>query len=167
MARIRRTQDSVPQPKKEKKRRSLTFATVSQTCYLTTKVYLRNRLLSYASACSFGFLFSFIPVFMMILVILIRFLHASPDTVTAFLNSTKIFSNTFDLQHLVDSILSVKRVTNFEVLLGLAIIWMARRFFSSVMSGMHSIFKRQMAPRPVFSQIIILVGEAIIVILAT
>ena len=145
----------------------ITSVTVLQSLYLTGSFYLTNDLIAYASACAFGFLFSFVPVVMMILVILIRFLHASPETVTAFLNSTKIFSNTFDLQHLVDSILSVKRVTNFEVLLGLAIIWMARRFFSSVMSGMHSIFKRQMAPRPVFSQIIILVGEAIIVILAT
>src|SRR5574344_2354222 len=145
----------------------ITSVTVLQSLYLTGSFYLTNDLIAYASACAFGFLFSFVSVVMMILVILIRFLHASPDTVTAFLNSRKIFSNTFDLQHLVDSILSVKRVTNFEVLLGLAIIWMARRFFSSVMSGMHSIFKRQMAPRPVFSQIIILVGEAIIVILAT
>lgn len=147
--------------------RKITAVTVLQSLYLTGRFYLTNDLIAYASACAFGFLFSFIPTIMMILVILIRFLHASPETVTSFLNSTKIFSNTFDLQHLVDSILSVKTVTNFEVVLGLAIIWMARRFFSSVMSGLHSVFKQQMPSRPVASQILILAGEAIIVILAT
>src|SRR5574344_1843511 len=146
--------------------RKITAVTVLQSLYLTGRFYLTNDLIVYASACAFGFLFSFIPTIMMILVILIRFLHASPETVTSFLNSTKIFSNTFDLQHLVDSILSVKTVTNFEVVLGLAIIWMARRFFSSVMSGLHSIFKQQMPSRPIASQILIFTGEAIIVVLA-
>src|SRR5574344_2081676 len=149
-----------------KRKRKFTFVTILQSIYLTGNFYFANNLVSSASACAFGFLFSFIPTIMMILVVLIRVLHASPETVTSFLNSTKIFSNTFDLQHLVDSILSVKTVTNFEVVLGLAIIWMARRFFSSVMSGLHSIFKQQMPSRPIASQILIFTGEAIIVVLA-
>src|SRR5574344_1533982 len=120
--------------------RKITFITAMQSLYLTEVFYFSNDLFSYASACAFGFLFSFVPVVMMILVILLRILHASPEMITSILNTSKVFSNTFDIQYLIDSVVSIKTITNFEIILGLAIIWMARRFFSSVMAGMHTIF---------------------------
>jgi len=151
--------------KNKRRPRKITYVTVLQSLYLTGNFYITNDLIAYASACAFGFLFSFIPVVMMILVILIRFLHASPETITSFINTHIIFSDTFNLQYLIDSILSIKHITNFEVVLGLSIIWMARRFFSSVMDGMHTIFKQQLPSRPIATQILILAGEAIIVVL--
>lgn len=135
-----------------------------QSLYLTEVFYFSNDLFSYASACAFGFLFSFVPVVMMILVILLRILHASPEMITSILNTSKVFSNTFDIQYLIDSVVSIKTITNFEIILGLAIIWMARRFFSSVMAGMHTIFKQATPTKPLVSQILILAGEAIFVI---
>ncbi|MFA6937019.1 MAG: YhjD/YihY/BrkB family envelope integrity protein [Treponema sp.] len=147
-----------------KRKRKFTFVTILQSIYLTGNFYFANNLVSSASACAFGFLFSFIPTIMMILVVLIRVLHASPETVTSFLNSLQIFSSTFDLNHLVTSITSVTKITNFEIVLAFAIIWMARRFFSSVMNSLNSIFKTVSKPRPVFSQILIFAGEAVIVV---
>lgn len=151
---------------KTKRPRRITFVTALQSLYLTGTFYLTNNLFSYASACAFGFLFSFIPIVMMILVILIRFLHASPETVTAMLSQSRIFSDAFDLNYLINSVLSIKKITNFEIVLGLAIIWMARRFFSSVLTGLQSIFKQASPSRPVFSQILIFAGEAVLVIAA-
>lgn len=165
MAKVQRTQDSVPQPKKEKKRRSLTFATVAQTCYLTTKFYLRNRLLSYASACSFGFLFSFIPVFMMILVILIRFLHASPETVSFLLSLMPQIETFVNSDSIINSILSVQKIGLFEIILGISIFWMARRFFASMMDSLQCIFHTEHERKPWFNQIITLTIEVTIVII--
>lgn len=146
--------------------KKIKFTTFLQSLYFTNVFYFSNDLFSYASACAFGFLFSFIPVVMMILVILLRFLHASPEMITSILNSSSIFSSTFDIKHMIDSVTSIKTVTNFEVVLGLAIIWMARRFFSSIMAGMRAIFKQATPPKPLVSQIVILAGEAIFVIAA-
>ena len=69
-----------------KKRRAVTYITIAQSIFLTIKYFVQNRLFSYASACSFDFLFSFIPIAMMIVTILVRILHASPDTVYSIFN---------------------------------------------------------------------------------
>lgn len=152
---------------KEKKQRKITWVTALQSVFLTGDLFIKNDLISYASACTFGFLFSFIPILMIILVILIRFLHASPDTILSIINSANIFAETFDLESIVTKILSIKKITNFEIIMGIGILWMARRFFSSIMSGMNSIYTRAVPSKPVLSQIIILAGEAILIVLSS
>lgn len=152
---------------KKKKTRRITWLTCMQSLFLTTESYMANNLLSYSSACTFGFLFSFIPTLMIIVVILIRFLHASPTTVINFINDLNIFAETFDLTSIVEKILSVKKVTNFEIIMGLGIIWMARRFFSSIMAGMNSIYTRATPSKPVFNQILILAVEAIFIVVSS
>ena len=59
--------------------KSLSPVAFVQSLYLNVGLFFANDLMSSASACAFGFLFSFIPVSMMIFVILFRFLHATPD----------------------------------------------------------------------------------------
>lgn len=152
---------------KKKKTHRITWLTAMQSLFLTTNNYLSNNLLSYSSACTFGFLFSFIPTLMIIVVILIRFLHASPDTVINFINDLNIFAETFDLTSVVEKILSIKKITNFEIIMGLGIIWMARRFFSSIMAGMNSIYTRATPSKPVLNQILILAVEAIFIVVSS
>lgn len=152
---------------KKKKAHKITWLTAMQSLFLTTENYLGNNLFSYSSACTFGFLFSFIPTLMIIVVILIRFLHASPDTVINFINDLNIFAETFDLTSVVEKILSIKKITNFEIIMGLGIIWMARRFFSSIMAGMNSIYTRATPSKPVFNQILILAVEAIFIVVSS
>lgn len=125
---------------------------------------MSNDILSYSSACTFGFLFSFIPTIMIILVILLRFLHASPDTIINLISETEIFSSTVNISDMVSNILAVKKIGSFEIVLGLGIMWMARRFFSSVMAGMNAIYKSAVKSKPVVNQIIIFAGEAVMVI---
>lgn len=147
------------------KKRKITFTTAAQTCFLTASLFIRNNLTSFASACAFGFLFSFIPVVMMIFIILIRILHASPEILYSLINFDRLFSNIFSMQSLLGSIRSIGRVGSFEVFIVISIFWMARRFFASVMDGMYKIFHKAAPPRPVLSQILIFGGEVFIVIL--
>ena len=144
--------------------KKITLPTFLQSIYLTGNFFVSNDLLSYASACAFGFLFSFIPIVMMILVILIRFMHASPDMVSKLISSSVAMGNFFNIESFSNSILSIKTVTNFEIVLGITIVWMARRFFASVMGGLNCVFGNDAKPQPIMKQVIVLAGEAILVV---
>lgn len=167
---------------KEENHRKITLRTVMQSVYLTLNFFVRNDLVSYASTCAFGFLFSFIPVVMMILVILIRVLHANiyavssligsnqameafVQAVNAFLKTNPSLGGYFNVESAALSLNSITKITNFEIVIGFAIIWMARRFFVSVMNGMHKVFKQEAKYRPVISQLMSLGGEALLVVL--
>ena len=116
---------------KAKKQRKLTLITISQTLFLNINFFFRNRLLSYACACSFNFLVSFIPVFMMIAIILVRFLHASPDFINAVTGWFPAMSEFISAEAVLKEIQSTRELHIFEIILGLFIFWMARRFFAT------------------------------------
>lgn len=158
--------------REQKPKRRLSFTglgirTFGQTVFLTTNFYFSNNLVSHASACAFGFLFSFIPVVMMILTVLIRILHTSGDTIKALLQQVAIFSETLDLDRIIQSVISVKGISAFEIGLGFAIFWMARRFFASLVISLQAIFKTRIKQRPVISQVFVFVGEAVFVLATT
>lgn len=143
----------------------ITFITFMQSLYLTFKSYLSNNLFVYAAACTFGFLFSFIPIVMMILVVLIRFLHLSPESVTNFLSPFLSNTSVLNFDNFITSITEIHPITNFEIVLGFAIVYMARRFFSSVLGSLRKIFGKEQKTNSLFMQLVIIVGEVIIVVL--
>ena len=136
----------------QKKPRKLTVATVSQCLYLTIKYFLQNRLLSFAGACSFSFLFSVIPIFMMIIMILVMILHASPKAITTILEVIPEIQKYLDAESVIKSVQSIKTVHSFEIFVGLFIFWMARRFFASVTDSLQNIFHNQTKRKAVINQ---------------
>lgn len=148
----------------KKSPRKITFVTLLQSLYLTGNFFITNDLISYASACAFSFLFSFIPIVMLILVLLIRVFHAAPETVSQIILSNVALQNFFNIESFSNSLLQIHTITNFEIVLGISIIWMARRFFSSVVGGMNKIYGAELKSRPILSQVFVLAGEAILVI---
>ncbi|MCH5295840.1 MAG: YihY/virulence factor BrkB family protein [Treponema sp.] len=146
------------------RKHKVTLTTFMQSLFLAGNFFVSNNLVSYASACAFGFLFSFIPVLMMILVVLIRFMHAAPDTVIDLINSNVAVESYFNIESFANSLLQIHTITNFEIVLAVSIIWMARRFFNSVMSGLNCVFRNQLKPRPMVRQFMVFGGEAIIVV---
>ena len=150
--------------KQKSKKKRTTLRTIAQTLYFTFKFFFSNDLFAYASACTFGFLFSFIPVSMLILVILFRVLHASPDMVQQIFGSNEQIMKFMNLDAVAKTISEIKTITNFEVVVGIAIIFMARRFFSSIISSINRIFHMQIPVRPLITQLIIFAGEAILVV---
>ena len=145
--------------------RRLTFVTLLQSTYLSCLFFYTNDLLSYAAACAFGFFFSFIPIVLMILVILVRFMRAKPQIVTDLLNVNSLLTNFINLENMAVSIQQIKKITNFEIIITLAIIWMARRFFRALIMSQRRIFKQNYHNRANRNQLFIFVGEVLITIL--
>lgn len=139
--------------------------TIFQSLYLTVSSFIKNDLLSYASACTFGFLFSFIPIVIMTFVILIRFMHATPENVISVINQYIKLPDFINLENIANSITSIDKITNFEIVLFISIIWMARRFFSSIINVFKKIFNSDMKSKLFKNQLVIFSGEAICIVI--
>ncbi|MBR1403347.1 MAG: YihY/virulence factor BrkB family protein [Treponema sp.] len=150
-----------------KKPRKLTFVTFSQSIFLTAKYFLQNRLLSFAGSCAFSFLFSVIPLFMMVVMVLVRFLHASPKTVSAILSAIPELEQYFNSDSIIQTVQSIKTVSTFEIIAALFILWMARRFFASIFDSMQNIFRTQTKRKALINQILTFVVEIVIVFTAS
>ncbi|MCR5605952.1 MAG: cyclic nucleotide-binding domain-containing protein [Treponema sp.] len=100
----------------------------------------------------------------MILTVLIRFLHASPDTVTKLMDINPMFENFFSIESVINVIEGVKSIGRFEIVIVFFIFWMARNFSNSIMNALHHIFHERVTPRPVLKQLLGFAGEFIIVL---
>lgn len=139
---------------------------IGQTIYLILVFYIQNNLYTCAAACAFGFLFSFIPIIMMVLAFLIRLLHASPTIINAIISFTSRYKEMFDIRSFIASLFEYNTFGWVNFLLVLFIIWMARKFFATVMQGINRIFHYKTPLRPLFNQLLIFAGELFIVIIA-
>lgn len=110
-----------------------------QSLYITTNMFFQNSLPTIASACAFGMLFSVLPVVFLIITLLIRVLHTEHSFVLQFYDYISLLITREQFDQLVQTILSVKKVGSFEIISIIAIFWLARRFFLSVMRGFHII----------------------------
>lgn len=143
--------------------KKITLITFSQSLFLTLKYFLQNRLLSYASACSFNFLFSFIPVFTIIILVLVRILHASPEAVSSIFNSIPELANYFNPESAISKVQSFQTFSSFEFIAVIFTIWMARRFFASISDSMQNIFHEQTERKAFINQVFTFLVEIIII----
>lgn len=147
--------------------RKLTFITFSQSIFLTTKYFLQNRLLSFAGSCAFSFLFSVIPLFIMVIMVLVRFLHASPNTISSIISALPALEKYLNSDFVIKSVQSIRTVSSFEIIAGLFILWMARRFFASIFDSMQNIFHTQVKRKALLNQILTFSTEIIIVLISS
>ncbi|MBP5328625.1 MAG: YihY/virulence factor BrkB family protein [Spirochaetaceae bacterium] len=139
--------------------------TLIQYIGLSVSLFAQNDLFSYAAAGSFGFLCSIVPVITMIFVIIIRFFHSSPDLLLDWVQNRIILFETIDLPTILKSVLSVKKVGFFEIILGISIFWLARRFFIYAMNGFRRIFRTQAERKNLFFSLIGFASEAGLIII--
>ncbi|UKI55202.1 MAG: YihY/virulence factor BrkB family protein [Treponema succinifaciens] len=147
----------------KKQLKKISLFSIVQSLYLSSSLFFSNDLISSASACAFGFLLSVVPISMIICVVLLRVLHASPETVSALISSSPFSSQIISIEDSLPK--SLKLVTNFEVVIIAAVVWMSRRFFSSVIVGLKRIFGKDANSRPVKNMFLVFIGEALFVIL--
>lgn len=147
--------------------RKFTFITFSQSIFLTAKYFLQNRLLSFAGACAFSFLFSVIPIFMLVVMVLIRVLHASPRTVSAIISAIPALEDYFNSDFVIQSVQSIRTISTFEIIALVFVLWMARRFFASIFDSMQNIFHTQNQRKAAITQFLTFFTEIIIVLLAS
>jgi len=140
--------------------------TVGQLVYLTSVFYVQNNLYDSAAACAFGFLFSFIPIIMIVLTVLVRIVHASPSFINSILTIAGQYKTMFDAKSFINTLLRYKAFGWVDFLLVVFIIWMARTFFATAMRAINRVFHYKAPSRPFLNQLLIFAGELILVFLA-
>ena len=142
--------------------KTFSFVDFVRSLYLTATLFSSNDLISSASSCAFGFLLSVVPVSMIICVVLLNVLHASPEMISSLTTFVPFAKEIFDIDDSIQK--SIGIVTNFEVVVTLAIVWMARRFFFSLSKGLKRVFTKEMKPRAVRNVFAVFAGELLFVI---
>ncbi len=136
-----------------------------QRLYIAWNAFMANDLFTYASAGAYSFLLSALPVLLMVLVILLRFFNASPDYLMNLLQTNEVFSASFDIRPYFESVMAFKTIGIFEVIIGISIFWMARRFFASIQHGVRIIWRKRGKGKPIKENLVVIAGEALLVIL--
>lgn len=144
---------------KEKAGQKITFHTVLQALFLTIKYFVKNELLSYASACAFNFLFSVTPIVLMVVAVLVRIVHASPELIQSIFQIIPELQNYIQPEAIIESVSEIAFFGPLEIVLAWFIIWMARRFFASIFVSTRKIFKTQQKRKPIITQILAVVFE--------
>lgn len=137
---------------------------VGQIFYITCSNFIGNNLWESASACSFGFIFSFVPLALIIFTVLVGIIRVNPallEYVDAF---SKQIESIVDIQPFVNNILNKRNFHIVDVFLAVWIIWMARKMFLSIVRAMSKIFKSQKKHRDILNQGLMLVSEFILVL---
>ena len=138
-----------------------------QKAWLTGAAFTANDLFMHAAAGAYSFFLSVLPIVLMVLLVLLRILNESPDTVRELIGLFPFFRNSFNLDVFVESVLSLKSVGLFEIIVGASIFWMARRFFASIQQSMSRIYKKRGKAKPVKENLVIIAGEVVLIVVVT
>ncbi len=135
-----------------------------QRLYITWGAFVSNDLFTYASAGAYSFLLSSLPILLMVLVIVVRILHTSPWLVESLMAGNTLIAGSIDLNPFILSVTAIKSVGVFEIVLGLSIFWMARRFFASIQQSMIVIYRKRGKTKPIKENLVVIAGEVLLLI---
>lgn len=138
---------------------------LSQIVYLTARGFFKNNLGMCASACTLGFIFSFIPLIMLILTTFIGILHASPAVLEGFSVLVANITPVFDINGYINGLKHGFVINWVNFLLAVFVIWMARKMFLSIIQSLSKIFNTVAPARPVINQLLTFAGEVFIVVI--
>lgn len=138
---------------------------MSQIVYLTARGFFKNNLGMCASACTLGFIFSFIPLIMLILTTFIGILHASPAILEGFSALVANITPVFDINGYINGLKHGFVINWVNFLLAVFVIWMARKMFLSIIQSLSKIFNTVAPARPVINQLLTFAGEVFIVVI--
>lgn len=132
--------------------------------YNSFSKYLKNNLSTYASSCSFAFFISLVPIFILIATISIRIMHTSPDFLDQIFGFANLFIEKQRILKLLESLINIKKIGIFEIIIAFFIFWMSKNFFLSITKGIKKIYKEKIKPKPFWPTIFGLLLEVIFVI---
>lgn len=136
-----------------------------QRLFITWNTFAANDLSTYASAGAYSFLLSALPILLMVLVILLRILNTSPDVIRDLLSQNEIFSGFLNASTFLDSVMSIKSVGIFEVIIAVSVFSMARRFFTSLQQGIKVIYRKHGKIKALKENLLVIAGEVILITL--
>ncbi|HZK20558.1 MAG TPA: YhjD/YihY/BrkB family envelope integrity protein [Treponemataceae bacterium] len=139
--------------------------TAIQTIVLTFLYFVENNLYPYALACSFGLLYSAIPLVLLLVMILLRLLQSSPEIISQIIHYVGTFLDISPFENIISSFFTGLSSAHlfFEIFIAIIILWLARRFFSTTMGCVHRIFHTQSTQRPLWIQIVASIAEIVFV----
>ena len=135
------------------------FSRFGQILYLTLSNFTKNALWESASACAFGFIFSFIPVTMIIFTVLVGILRIYPNIYNFIISFTEQFDSVVKITPVLDRLLQIRSFSSFNIFLAVWIIWMARKLFNSIIIAMNKVFRSVSKRKSWFNQILTFIIE--------
>ena len=143
------------------------FSRFGQMLYLTISNFSKNAMWESASACAFGFIFSFVPVTMIIFTVLVGILRIYPNIYNFIISFTEQFDSVIKITPLLDNMLKIRSFSSFNIFLGVWVIWMARKLFNSIITALNKVFRSVSRRKSWFNQILTFIIEfAITLIIA-
>ena len=150
---------------KIKLKRSQRLTKLGQIIYLTCSNFQGNDLWQSASACSFGFIFSVVPLALIIFTILVGIIRVSPG-ILEYVNALGAeIESIVDIKPFINNIMNKRNFHIVDIFLGVWIVWMARKLFQSIILAMNKIFNSQRKRRGIFNQALMFLSEFILVII--
>ena len=144
-------------------KKSRLFTKFYQFWYLTVSNFNKNNLWDSACSCSFGFVFSFVPIALIIITLLIGVLKGSPSLLSYIYEFCTKIQDIIDLKPLINNLVNRKSLRFADIFLALWLIWMARRLFLSIVRGMDSIFHSHVTQKGLFIQLFTFLSEFVMI----
>ena len=139
----------------------------SQILYLTISNFTKNAMWESASACAFGFIFSFIPITLIIFTVLVAIIQIYPNIYQFIISFAKEIENIVNIMPVLDRLMQIRSVNSFNIFLGVWVIWMARKLFNSIIIAMNKVFRSVSKRKSWFNQLLTFIIEfAITLIIA-
>ena len=135
------------------------FSRFGQMLYLTISNFSKNAMWESASACAFGFIFSFIPVTMIIFTVLVGILRIYPNIYNFIVSFTEQFDSVVKITPVLDKMLEIRSFSSFNIFLAVWIVWMARKLFNSIIIAMNKVFRSVSRRKSWFNQILTFIVE--------
>ena len=100
--------------KKNKNKQKLSLRTIFQSLFMSSDLYVTNSLFQSATACAFGFLFSLLPVVLLILIVVTRILNNNQDILTDFYPYISNFITPEQYSSISNVLTEIKKIGIFE-----------------------------------------------------
>lgn len=134
-----------------------------QFLYLTISNFKKNNLWESASACAFGFIFSFIPVMLISFTVLAGILRVNSNIYNFVLSFTQELENFVDIKPAIDAMANMTSFKAVNIFLGIWVVWMARKLFNSIIIAMKKVFRSVSKRKTWIDQIVSFILEFIFV----
>lgn len=150
---------------KLKLNKSQRLVKIGQHIYITCANFITNNLWESAAACSFGFIFSFVPLLLILIVILSSIINISPEIYSYLMDFLKEIETVIDLKYIFNDLLQQKTINVINIFLGFWVIWMARKLFLSILQAMSKIFRSVTKRKTIFNELVTFIFEFASVVL--
>ncbi len=135
------------------------FSRFAQILYLTISNFTKNALWESAAACAFGFIFSFIPITLIIFAVLIAAIQIYPNIYNFILNFANQIESIVDIKPLLNRLMETGSTKSFNIFLIVWVIWMARKLFNSIISSINKVFRSVSKRKSWFNQLLTFIIE--------